>query len=84
MSRGRHRGNGKRDQSRKGELQRLLGEHGTIRPRQAHGTPERPAAGWYADMHDGRTVYLGDYSALAVQTILWLLDEPSEPKPRAK
>ncbi len=72
MSQGRHYSDGRRDRSRRGELQRLLGEHGTVRPRQSHGCPERPAAGWYADLPDGSTVYLGDYGALAVQAIVKL------------
>lgn len=75
MSQGRHHHNGQRDRSRRGELQRLLGEHGTVRPRQSHGNPERPAAGWYADLTDGSTVFLGDYGALAVHKILQLLQE---------
>jgi hypothetical protein len=59
----------KGDRTRRGELQRLLGERGTVLPRFAHGTPERPAQGWYAELADGQTVFLGDYSMLAAITI---------------
>jgi hypothetical protein len=72
VSRGRHDAKGRRDESRRGELQRLLGDHGTVQPRQSHGTPERPAAGWYAII-DGEAVFLGDYAALAVLAINRLL-----------
>jgi hypothetical protein len=72
MSEGRHYTGGRRDRSRRGELQRLLGDLGTVLKRQSHGTPQRPAAGWYAKLSDGQIVYLGDYSALAVSAILAL------------
>jgi hypothetical protein len=55
----------KRNRSRQAELQRMLGELGIVLPRQAHGTIERRAQGWYAELTDGRTVFLGDYSMLA-------------------
>jgi hypothetical protein len=47
----------------------MLGERGTVLPRVEHGTLERPAQGWYAQLVDGRTVFLGDYSMLAGVTI---------------
>lgn len=47
----------------------MLGDLGTVRDRQSHGTPERPAAGWYADLADGTEVYLGDYAMLAAAAI---------------
>lgn len=59
----------KRDRTRRAELQRMLGERGTVLPRVEHGTPERPAQGWYAELVDGKTVFLGDYSMLAVIAI---------------
>ena len=55
----------RRNRSRQAELQRMLGDLGTVLPRQAHGTIERRAQGWYAELVDGRTVFLGDYSMLA-------------------
>jgi hypothetical protein len=58
----------KRDRSRRGELQRLLGDHGEVLPRIAHGTPARPAQGWYAHIGN-ETVFLGDYSSIAAVTI---------------
>jgi hypothetical protein len=59
----------KRDRSRKGELQRALGDLGVVLPRHEHGTVERPAQGWYAELTGGKVVFLGDYSALAVLRI---------------
>jgi hypothetical protein len=59
----------KRDRTRRAELQRLLGERGTVLPRVEHGTPELPAQGWYADLTNGQRVFLGDYSMLAAVTI---------------
>lgn len=47
----------------------MLGERGTVLPRVAHGTPERPAQGWYAELVDGEIVFLGDYVTLAAVTI---------------
>ena len=60
---------GRRDRSRRGELQRLLGNRGTVLPRQEHGTPARPAQGWYAELAGGAIVFLGDYCSLAALTI---------------
>lgn len=37
-------------------------------PRLAHGTPEQPAQGWYAELPEGR-VFLGDYTSLAADAI---------------
>lgn len=65
------------DRTRRGELQRLLGEAGTVLPRQRHGTVDRRAAGWYAELVDGRVVYLGDYVALAAIQIRQVLAEGS-------
>jgi hypothetical protein len=61
--------------SRRIELQRALGDLGTIPPRQEHGTQQRRAQGWYAELYDGRTVFLGDYAGLALATISKLIDE---------
>lgn len=59
-----------RDRSRRAELQRLIGDAGVILERQKRGTPERPAAGWYARLEaSGELVYLGDHTLLAVRTI---------------
>lgn len=55
---------GKRDRSRRGLLQRLAGDVGTVLPRVDHGTMRRPAQGWYIIVGD-REVFLGDYSGLA-------------------
>jgi hypothetical protein len=55
--------------TRRGELQQALGDLGFVPPRQDHGTPSRRAQGWYAELHDGRDVFLGDYTAIALQTI---------------
>jgi hypothetical protein len=56
--------------SSKAELQRLLGDQGTILPRQMAGTIDQPAAGWYAVMaSDGEVRYLGDRRDLAVLAI---------------
>ncbi len=66
---------GKRpSRSRRIELQRALGDLGTIPPRQEHGTPLRRAQGWYAELHDGRTVFLGDYAGLALAEISKLVE----------
>jgi hypothetical protein len=63
----------KREYSRRAELQRLLGELGTVLPRQAHGTLERPAQGWYATINE-ETIFLGDYAALAIVAISRLVE----------
>ena len=55
--------------TRRGELQQALGDLGFVAARQDHGTPGRRAQGWYAELHDGRDVFLGDYTALALLTI---------------
>lgn len=65
---------GKRDRSRRAELQRMLGTLGTVLPRQAHGTVQRPAQGWYAQLDNGKLVFLGDYSMLAALRIRKLVD----------
>ena len=44
-----------------------------IPARQDHGTPGRRAQGWYAELYDGRVIFLGDYAALAHITIAELL-----------
>lgn len=59
--------------SRQGELQRMLGEAGTVLPRQEHGTMERRAQGWYAELVDGSVVFLGDYTTLAAVRIRQLV-----------
>jgi hypothetical protein len=64
----------KLDRSRRGELQRLLGDLGTVLPRVAHGSPERPAQGWYARLADGSEIFLGDYVAVAAVAINRLLE----------
>jgi hypothetical protein len=64
----------RRDRSRRGQLQRLLGDVGEVLPRQSHGNPLRPAAGWYARMHaSGEVVFLGDYESLASHRIVQLV-----------
>ncbi|HWY91078.1 MAG TPA: hypothetical protein VNY31_10440 [Solirubrobacteraceae bacterium] len=67
----------KRDRSRRGELQRLLGERGEVLPRIAHGTPNRPAQGWYARIGE-EEVFLGDYSSIAVVTIARMLESVTQ------
>jgi hypothetical protein len=59
----------KRDRSCQARLQRLLGDLGWVLPRQEHGTPERPAQGWYAQLDTGKLVFLGDYTLLAALKI---------------
>ncbi len=51
------------------ELQEELGDLGTVLPRQMRGTHERRAQGWYAELVDGRTVFLGDTTAIALRYI---------------
>ncbi len=70
-------GSVKRDRSRRAELQRLLGERGTVLPRLPHGTVDLPAQGWYAKMPDGAVVFLGDYVALATAAIDDLVERES-------
>jgi hypothetical protein len=55
--------------TRRGELQAALGDLGTVTPRQDHGTLTRRAQGWYAELHDGRDVFLGDFTMIALQSI---------------
>lgn len=68
-----------RDRTRRGDLQRLLGDLGTVLPRQAHGTSARRAQGWYARLdagpRKGETVFLGDYVSVSGLTINELLAE---------
>ena len=64
----------KRDRSRRGELQRLLGEQGEILPRISIATVQMPAQGWYARMADGELTFLGDNTRLANQYIERLLE----------
>lgn len=60
----------RRDRSRRGELNRLLGALGDVLPRQETGTFERPAAGWYAVMAgDGRLEFLGHSELIAAVKI---------------
>lgn len=52
----------------------MLGDLGTVLERQAHGSIDRPAQGWYACMAaDGEVVFLGDYSMLAALRIQQLV-----------
>jgi hypothetical protein len=60
---------GVRDRSRRGELQALLGDRGTVLPHQWRGTPERPARGWYAELEDRTVMFLGDDTLLAAIAI---------------
>lgn len=55
----------KRDRTRRGQLQRVLGDRGTILPCIEHATPEHPARGWYAELLDGSVTFLGDNAVLA-------------------
>lgn len=66
---GDRNGDGPPSRTRRAELQNALGDAGTVLPRQAHGTPARPAQGWYAQMRDGSEAFLGDYTGLAMLTI---------------
>ena len=74
--------------TRRSELQRVLGDYGTVLPRVMHGTPARPAQGWYAQMHKGpragEEVFLGDYMMLAGMAIARLLKEAAPAVPRAR
>jgi hypothetical protein len=58
-----------RDRSKRGELQSLLGDRGTVLPHQNRGTPDRPARGWYATLKKGGVVFLGDHTLVAAITI---------------
>lgn len=65
----------------------MLGQYGTVLPRVQHGSPARPAQGWYARMDDGpragEEVFLGDYSMIAGMTIAKLLREATAPAAKA-
>jgi hypothetical protein len=50
----------------------MLGDGGTVLPRHMHGTIERPAQGWYAEIA-GEIVFLGDYTLLAAGRIQLLV-----------
>jgi hypothetical protein len=63
------RADGKRERSRRGELQNLLGDLGTVLPRQPQGTLDRRAQGWYAELVDEKTVFLGDTAWIAAAYI---------------
>lgn len=63
--------------SRTAQLQRMLGDLGEVLPRFARGTPDHPAAGWYARMTDGKLLYLGDHTGVAFATIANLLHTES-------
>lgn len=65
----------KRDRTRKGELQRLLGEHGTVLSRVEKGTIDRPAQGWYAQLRDDTEIFLGDTTMLAALKIRELVPD---------
>jgi hypothetical protein len=72
------RTDGKRERSKRGELQRMLGELGEVLPRQNHGTPQRPAQGWYARIaSSGEVVFLGDYHHLAGAKLAQLVEQLS-------
>lgn len=44
----------------------MLGDLGEVFPRVEHGTPARPAQGWYCRLTaDGSIVFLGDHFFLA-------------------
>jgi hypothetical protein len=43
----------------------MLGDLGTVLPRIEHGSADRPAQGWYAEINGDGEVFLGDYSMLA-------------------
>jgi hypothetical protein len=47
----------------------MLGDLGTVLPRVEHGTSQRPAQGWYAQLNGDGEVFLGDYSGLAAVRI---------------
>lgn len=67
-------GRAKLDRSRRGELQRLLGDAGEVLPRMPRGTFTMPAQGWYARMADGELRFLGDHSPIAAHVIRRLAD----------
>ena len=62
------------DRTRRAELQRLLGDRGTIQPYVARPSPARPAAGWYARLPDGRELFLGQGAILAGLAIIRMGD----------
>lgn len=74
MPREGHRSVSMRDRSKRAELQRLLGEIGTVLPRVERGSIEKPAQGWYARV-EGKLVFLGDHTALAAAGIQKLVEE---------
>jgi hypothetical protein len=57
------------DRSKRGQLQSLLGDRGTILGHQNRGTPDRPARGWYAELVDGTVLFLGDHTLVAALAI---------------
>lgn len=62
--------------SRRAELQRELGDVGEVLERQNHGTVDMPAQGWYALVAaTGDVVFLGDYTAIALNKIRTLVHE---------
>jgi hypothetical protein len=62
------------DRTRRSELQRMLGEHGTVLPYQSRGTAERPAKGWHVELAETHeTIFVGDHMVLAVQQIALLV-----------
>lgn len=54
-----------RDRSLRGQLQRSLGELGTVLPHQKGATRDRTARGWYAELAGGELRFLGDHSGVA-------------------
>jgi hypothetical protein len=57
------------DRSKRAQLQRIMGEMGTVLPHSPHGTVERPAQGWYARLATGKLIFLGDSAMLAAGKI---------------
>jgi hypothetical protein len=73
-----------RDRSLRGQLQRTLGDLGTVLPHQKRGTPDRIGRGWYAELSDGRVVFLGDHLLVATIEISKLLEVSRTPSRRVK
>ena len=66
---GRRRSSGEHSRSRRRELQAALGELGVVCEYSWHGSPDRPARGWYAELVGGELVFLGDHTPLAFMRI---------------
>lgn len=61
--------------NRQALLQRELGELGTVLQRRPRGEGAYRAAGWYAKLAEGKLVYLGDNTTVAIVTIAKLREK---------